>query len=255
MKIAKKQRRQINRAIRAARNGLASRSPEWAQWLVGPFVDYLDMLFIDHGIFRLVYANCHQISEEAWRASQPAPHDIRRYARLGIRTIVNLRGARDCGSYRLEAAACARHGIRLVDFPLKSRAAPPAEVLHLARALLDEIEYPVLLHCKSGADRAGLMSALYLLFRARAPVEEALAQLHWRYGHFRQANTGVLDHFFESYLRHRLKHRGHGTPQADGETEAFFDWVEKHYDAEQLKNSFRARSWANVLVNRILRRE
>jgi hypothetical protein len=42
---------------------------------------------------------------------------------------------RDCGSYRLQEEACRRHGIRLVNFPLKSRMAPPAEVIREAGKL------------------------------------------------------------------------------------------------------------------------
>ena len=52
-----------------------------------------------------------------------------------------------------------------------------------------------MMHCKSGADRAGLMAALYLLI-AKQPAREAVKQLTWKYGHVKQAKTGVLDAFF-----------------------------------------------------------
>ena len=88
--------------------------------------------------------------------AQPAPHHIRRLAREGIRTVVNLRGERLCGSFWLEQQACARHGIALVNFSVRSRAAPSHKELRGARELFERIEYPMLMHCKSGADRAGL---------------------------------------------------------------------------------------------------
>ena len=45
--------------------------------------------------------------------------------------------------------------------------------------IFDEIEYPVLLHCKSGADRAGFMSTLYPVCVANAhdqmPADQVVA--------------------------------------------------------------------------------
>ena len=46
-----------------------------------------------------------------------------------------------------------------------------------AKRLFDEIEYPAMMHCKSGADRAGVMSVLYMHFRQKKPISEALRQL------------------------------------------------------------------------------
>ena len=58
-----------------------------------------------------------------------------------------------CGSYWLERAACERHGIKLVNFQVRSRAAPSKQELRAIRELFDRVEYPMLMHCKSGADR------------------------------------------------------------------------------------------------------
>ena len=76
--------------------------------------------------------------------------------RLTPATILNLRGKSPKGYYLLEKEACDRHGIQLVDFQLFSREIPtPAAILE-AKRLFDSIAYPALMHCKSGADRAGL---------------------------------------------------------------------------------------------------
>lgn len=206
--------------------------------------EYVDLYLIDHGVFRLIYANRHRLSHVAWRSSQPAPHDLRLLSRRGVKTIVNLRGDRDCGSYRLEAATCEKYGIRLIDFPVKSREAPAKQTFHDAKALLSNIEYPMLLHCKSGADRAGLMSTLYMIFKEGRPVAEAKRQLSLRYGHIRQADTGILDYVFDAYLKH-----------SSNEPVAFLDWVDRYYDPAMLTKTFRAGAAANVLVNRIIRRE
>jgi protein tyrosine/serine phosphatase len=188
--------------------------------------------------------NKHRLGKDAWRAAQPAPHNIRKLARQGVRTILNLRGDRDCGSYYLEREECERLGIKLIDFQVRSRQAPTVEQIKGAKELFDSIEYPMLMHCKSGADRAGLMSVLYLHLREGVPLPEAQKQLSLRFGHFRQADTGILDRVFDSYLEHNAR-----------EPIAFLDWVDKVYDPVALKRSFRASGWARRLVDQVLRRE
>ena len=243
-KIAKKQRRRVRNVVRGWRQSIANGAPAWARRTLGPAVRYADMLLVDHGVFRLVYLNRHRLGAKAWRSAQPAPHQIKAAAGLGVRTIVNLRGERLCGGYSLEQQACARLGLALVDFQVRSRAAPSKEELEGARALFERVEYPILLHCKSGADRAGLMSALYLIVHEGVPVGTAKAQLALRFGHIRQSDTGILDYFFERYLA-----------DTAARPMAFFDWVEQVYDPDELKRSYRAQGWANAITNRLLRRE
>lgn len=248
IKYTKRMTRPAVRAVqggyRSMRRSISDRSPPWLSRSLEPFLDYIDLIFIDHGIFRMAYGNRHRLSGDAWRSAQPSPSDIRRLARRGVKTIVNLRGTRDCGSYRLEIEACRKHGIRLVNFTVKSRQAPRRHTFHDAKALFDSIEYPMLLHCKSGADRAGLMSVLYMILRENVPVEEAKRQLSLRFGHIRQADTGVLDMVFDSYLAHNSR-----------DPIAFLDWVDQHYDDKAISRSFKASSWANLMVDDVIRRE
>lgn len=234
----------MKRTTHAWRQSLIASTPDWARAAFGPAASYLDMLFVDHGVFRLVYINRHRLGEHAWRSAQPAPHQIRALARQGIRTIVNLRGQSTCGSYRLEQEACRRYGVRLVNFQVRSRAAPSRDEIKGALDLFHRIEYPMLMHCKSGADRVGLMSVLYRFLKEGVPLEVAKRELSWRYGHFRQADTGILDYFFERYLQETAER-----PMP------FFDWVEHVYDPVELKRSFKAKGWANRLVDGVLKRE
>jgi protein tyrosine/serine phosphatase len=202
-----------------------------------PVTAYLNMLFVDHGIFRLAYLNLHRLGDRAWRCSQPAPHHVRTLARRGIRTIINLRGERHCGSYWLEQKACEQYNVVLVNFPIRSRRAPTREELKAAIELLDRIEYPMLMHCKSGADRTGLMSVLYLILQKSVPLAKARRQLSPRYGYFRHTSAGILYLFFEQYLEDSRRH-----PMP------FAEWVENVYDPEKLTRAFRAKTWANRLA-------
>ena len=206
---------------------------------------YLDYLWNDHAYLRLGFSNAHWISEELVRANQPWPHQIAAWKGRGIRTIVNLRGGFDASFHALEKDACDRLGLAMVNFTVTSREVPSREQVLGAKRLYETIAYPALIHCKSGADRAGIMSVLYMHFRKGLPIREALAQLSLKYLHIRQGKTGVLDYVFERYLRE-------GEPAGM----SFLEWVESPaYDPAGFKREFRAGMLGAALTETLLRRE
>src|SRR5258708_18654708 len=139
---------------------------------------YLDYLWNDHAYLRLGFSNAHWISDELVRANQPWPHQLAAWKARGIRTVVNLRGGFDASFYALETDVCRRLGLTLIDFTVTSREAPSREQVLGAKRLFETIAYPALIHCKSGADRAGIMSVLYMHFRTGRTIREALYQRH-----------------------------------------------------------------------------
>ncbi len=208
------------------------------------FRAWMSMIFVDHGIFRLFYLNRHSVDGRLFRAAQPWPHQIARFAAEGGRTLVYLRGGREHGSWPLEKESADKHGLQLTEFLARSREAPAKDMLLASPTFFQNLNYPALIHCKSGADRAGFVAALYVLVHLGRPASEALAQLHARFGHFHWSKTGILDRFFELYR---------DTGEAKGI--AFLDWVEHHYDPETLQKDFKPGFWSNLLVDRVLHRE
>lgn len=199
----------------------------------------------DHGFLRARFRNLHQISPEMYRANQPSPEHIARYAQeLGLKTIINLRGKSPKGYYLLEREACAAHGIELVDFQVFSRDTPTKDAIFGARGLFSTIAYPALMHCKSGADRAGLASVLYMHFRQGLPIREAKEQLSFKYLHIRAGKTGILDFVFDRYLE-----------QGEPKGLTFSDWVETDYDREALKTLFLEGRKNKINYDELLRRE
>lgn len=210
-----------------------------------------ELLLADHGALRLFYDNTHEVSSgRLWRTYQPSPGKLKKWKARGVRTVVNLRGDKPSGFYFLEEEACAQLGLDLVTFRVFSRDAPSKETLRGARALFQNIQYPAVMHCKSGADRVGLMATLYLFFAEGRPLDEAMDQLSFRYGHVRQGKTGVIDHALEQFLAYA---RSHGKNTAS--TEDFLAWVDTVYDPEETKQTFLTSWWGNLLTERVLRRE
>ncbi|MBK0400173.1 tyrosine-protein phosphatase [Limibaculum sp. M0105] len=205
---------------------------------------WANMLLVDHGFLRLVYSNTFRVTPQLWRSAQPAPHNLRRFKAAGGRTVVTLRGGLTFGSLPLEREACEKLGLDFRSFTLRSRGLPSRDELAAIDRLFAEVERPVLLHCKSGADRAGFAAALWLMLVEDAPVEVACRQLSLRYGHVRQSKTGVLDAFFDAYAR-----------EGASQGRSLRDWIATDYDPARITREFHAQGWASLLVDRILNRE
>lgn len=221
--------------------------PDWAQTDAPAILArrYANMLFRDHAFIRMVYRNLHKIGPDIYRSSQPTPGQMADLGRLGIRNIINLRGHRPgCGSYFYEVRGAAQLGINLINFPVRSRDVPRKDDLFAIPDLFGKLNGTSLMHCKAGADRVGWMSVMYQFVHLGLPLEQAMGQLSWKYGHLRQSKTGILDHFFDCFL-------------ATGERSvgAFYRWVEQDYDPVAMKAGFLSRRWANVITDGVLRRE
>jgi len=205
----------------------------------------LDHLWKDHAYLRLAFSNAHWISDELVRTNQPWPFQLKAWADRGVRTVINLRGGFHTSFRALEVDACARLGLELVDFVVASREAPTRDQVSGARRLFETVRYPALMHCKSGADRAGIMAVFYKHFRQGEPIRQAMKQLSPKYLHVRAGLTGVLDYVFERYL-------SEGEPAGL----SFEDWASSPaYDPAAIKADFRAAWWGTALTERLLRRE
>jgi len=203
-----------------------------------------DSLLLDHGVFRTVWTNLAEvIPGKLYRSNHPTPKQLASASkRLHLRTLVNLRGPRHCGSEALSTESATGLGLDHVYMAFESRGAPHRERILRFAKLWHEIRFPALVHCKSGADRAGLASGLALLFEG-GRAEDALKQLSWRFGHWKSARTGVLDAFFLRYAE-----------DAEGRI-PFLAWVEREYDEAKLKQDFVANGLASFVTETVLRRE
>jgi protein tyrosine/serine phosphatase len=162
-----------------------------------------DSLLVDHAVFRLPWSNFAEVVPgKLYRCNHPTPGRLaalkRRY---GLRTLINLRGHRKCGSDALSREAAAQLGLTHIDMAFESRGAPHRERILRFHEIYRGLQAPALMHCKSGADRAGLAAGLAILFEGGSSAD-ALRQLSWRFGHFSRARTGILDAFFRSCDRY-----------------------------------------------------
>jgi len=118
-------------------------------------------------------SNFHQVNEQVYRGAQPTNDGFANLAKLGIRTIVDLRepGSRSVAEEKVVKAA----GMRYVSVPLRGMSAPSTQdVVKVLTLLNDTGSGPVFVHCRRGADRTGTVLACYRIAHDRWENQKAL---------------------------------------------------------------------------------
>jgi uncharacterized protein (TIGR01244 family) len=104
--------------------------------------------------------NFYQVNEHIYRGAQPTDAGFQSLAKLGVKTIIDLRETD--GRSALEKKAVEANGMRYINIPLRGMSAPSAADVDKIMALFnDEKAGPVFVHCKRGADRTGTVVACY----------------------------------------------------------------------------------------------
>lgn len=210
----------------------------------GRTVAWIDSLFIDHAVLRLIWSNLAPvIPGKVYRCNHPTPARLRRMTRrMGLKTLINLRGKTQSGSDALSRETARNLGLDFHDMAFESRGAPQRDRILRLHGIYTSMPTPAVMHCKSGADRAGLASGLMVMF-AGGTTADALRQLSWRFGHIKQAKTGILDAFFLRYQR-----------DAEGR-KPFLDWVRDDYNEAALRQDFHANGLASFINDWVLAHE
>lgn len=213
----------------------------------GRAIAWLYAMLVEHNFTNVFRLNFHRLSDEAYRSSQPTMWQLRRMVRkYGIRTILNLKGANPNSAYwYFEQEQCAKLGVKLVDISIASRSIPTLERLRRAKEVFDSVEYPIWMHCKAGADRAGIYATLYQYFRQGIPLEQTDQLRFWPYGHIRHSKAGKFDHLIELYADYHKDHPDVG----------LLEWAEKVVDLDKIDREFKAAGLASFINDYLLRRE
>jgi protein tyrosine/serine phosphatase len=100
-----------------------------------------------------------------------------------------------------EIAEARKLGIAHVDFRMSARRMMTIEQFSQIIDVLQKAEKPVLIHCNSGSDRSGLVSALYVAAIAKLGEEAAESQISFWYGHIPLSISApyAMDRSFEAF--------------------------------------------------------
>jgi protein tyrosine/serine phosphatase len=115
--------------------------------------------------------NLHQITPTLYRSEQPTRLGFRNLEKLGIRTVINLRWFND------DAREAAGTSLRTERVKILTWNIDDEHVIDVMRMLRNRENGPFLIHCQHGADRTGLMSAMYRVLEQGWTPDEALEEL------------------------------------------------------------------------------
>jgi protein tyrosine/serine phosphatase len=148
-----------------------------------------------------VFDNFRSVEEDrAYRSAQLDASTLNLvFDEYGIRSVINLRGENEQDAwYRNERAAAEQAGVTLVDIRMSAGRLPSRDALLLLYDTFQTAEYPILIHCQSGADRTGAASAIWRMVVRGDTREAARIELSLVYGHF-EARHPEMDQLVEMF--------------------------------------------------------
>ena len=164
------------------------------------------------------------VDGQVYRSAQPSPDDLRKWTgKYGLKTVINLRGAKDRADYQAEVDAAKELGLTLIDLRTSAQRLPSALWV---RRLIDAIETsprPILIHCQAGADRTGLASVIAAMAVGGRDYASSKDQLSIRLGHV----DGDQEHIAGMLAQYEEHCRGAGLPT--GGWQQFRRWAVQEY--------------------------
>jgi uncharacterized protein (TIGR01244 family) len=147
--------------------------------------------------------NFHRVNEHLYRGGQPKDGGIKKLAELGVKTIVNLRGESD--DTRVEETEAKNLGLQYLNIPMSSAGRPTDEQIKQIFEIIDSPEKPpVFIHCRRGADRTGVIVAIYRIKRDGWTAEQAIDEAkHYGMGLIQFQKRGFIKDFYEQQHRER----------------------------------------------------
>ena len=183
--------------------------------------------WVDHAVLRYRWTNFDHVADGIYRSNHPNHARLTAFKEMGGKTVLSLRGGPNLPPSLFEAESCAQLGLTFRSIGLSARKAPRKEALIELLEAFETLERPLLMHCKSGADRTGLAAALFLMIYQGKSIDEVKEQLSFKYLHIRRSATGILDHFLRMYAQ-----RDKQSPIS------ISDYIRTEYDQAALTASF-----------------
>ena len=123
--------------------------------------------------------NGGKINDHLYRGAQPRPQGLAELKKLGITTIVDLRGE-DREKILWERRQAESLGMHFVNIPVSGWAPPTNEQVSQFLSLFrDDPSQKIFVHCRYGDDRTGVFVATYRMAVEKWPAERALKEMYF----------------------------------------------------------------------------
>ncbi len=116
--------------------------------------------------------NLYRLEPNLYRARQPEPEDIPLLQALNVKTVISFR------AFHADEKTLSEAGIRLISIPIHTWDIRDDHVIDALSNIRQSLPRGgVLIHCQHGADRTGLISAMYRIVFQGWSRKEALREL------------------------------------------------------------------------------
>jgi tyrosine-protein phosphatase SIW14 len=115
--------------------------------------------------------NLHQVTTTLYRGAQPTAAGMRQLKAMGVKTVVNLR------SFNSDRKELGDTGLAYEHIYMKAWHPEREDIIRFLRITTDKDRTPIFVHCQHGADRTGLMCAIYRVAVCGWTKEEAIKEM------------------------------------------------------------------------------
>jgi protein tyrosine phosphatase (PTP) superfamily phosphohydrolase (DUF442 family) len=115
--------------------------------------------------------NFHRVTDGLYRGAQPTALGLQELRRMGIKTVVNLRTLHSDQDQLVDTYLGYEHIAMTAWSPERE------EIVRFLQIVTDPDRTPVFVHCRHGADRTGLLCAVYRLVVCNWTKEEAIQEM------------------------------------------------------------------------------
>jgi len=115
--------------------------------------------------------NLHRITDSLYRSEQPTALGMKNLEKLGIRTVINLRFF-NSDEDEVKGTSLRTERTKILTWSIGDK-----HVVEVMKMLAKTENGPFLIHCQHGADRTGLMTAMYRILEQGWTPDEALKEL------------------------------------------------------------------------------
>lgn len=116
-------------------------------------------------------SNLNQVTPTLYRGAQPTAKGFRTLQEMGVKTVINLR------HFHSDAKLLKGTTLRPVHIEVSTVDPEHHEMVAFLKAVTDPAAQPVFVHCQHGADRTGLMIAIYRMVVQGWAKDDAIREL------------------------------------------------------------------------------
>jgi protein tyrosine/serine phosphatase len=116
-------------------------------------------------------ANLYRVTDYLYRSEQPTEEGMKNLEKLGIKTIINLR------PFYSDSAEIKGTGLRVEELSVKPWHIEDEDVVRVLRIIHNRENGPFLIHCSLGADRVGVMIAMFRVVEQGWSKEDAIQEM------------------------------------------------------------------------------